>query len=184
MLIIENPLVMLIIALIIMICFLIFFKIVNFFENIKVKSKPKSDKKASIAKSEKVSESKDDNANKIKVDESEKSEDIPFDSKSMTNYLYDRFVVDPTIDDQTKYKSNISGAFISEEKYSEIRNNKVNIKVEPVGYSNYQRNRIYDKINELTNNNRQEKEKLLDEFQNLSKEMKLLLIENIMQKID
>ena len=184
MLIIDNPLVMLIIALIIMISLLIFFKIVNFCESIKVKSKPKSDKKDAVSKSEKVVASKEDNANKIKVDESEKSEDIPYDSNSMTNYLYDRFVIDPTNDDPTKYRSNISESFISEEKYSEIRNKKVCINVEPVGYSNYQRSRIYDKINELTNNNRQEKERLLAEFQGLSKEMKLLLIENIMQKID
>ena len=55
--------------------------------------------------------------------------------------------------------------------------------VKPVENSVYS-NQVHSKIAELTNNNRQEKERMLNEFNNLSKEMKLLLIENIMQKID
>lgn len=178
MLIIENPLRLLIIALAIMICLLLFFKIVDFFD--KVRSKSKSDKKADVSSDNKAIEKKAD----VKSEESAISGDVPFDSKNMTNYLYDRFVLNPTLDDLTHYENNISNAFITDEKYSEIRDKKVKIEVKPVENSVYAKNQIHSKIAELTNNNRSEKERMLNEFNNLSKEMKLLLIENIMQKID
>lgn len=183
MLIIENPLRLLIIALCIMICLLLFFKIVNFCEKVNSKNKTKKDNKsaASDKKQESIVEKKDGDA---KNSDGEKVTDIPFDSKNMTNYLYDRFVISPTTDDAIYYQDNISQSFLSEEKYAEIRDKKVHIDVKPVESSQYSRNHLYRKIEELTSNNRLEKEKMLDEFNNLSKEMKLLLIENIMQNID
>ena len=144
MLIIENPLRLLIIALGIMICLLLFFKFMDFTD--KIKSKAKGSKKAES--SEKKSEDK--------KSEEVLEEDIPFDSNNMTNYLYDRFVLSPTTDDAICYKANISDSFLTEEKYSEIRNKKVKIEVKPVENSVYS-NQVHSKIAELTNNNRQEK---------------------------
>ena len=60
MLIIENPLKLLIIALAIMICLLIFFKIVDFFEAIKKNGKSKKDSKSDAKQKESVKETKDD----------------------------------------------------------------------------------------------------------------------------
>ena len=102
----------------------------------------------------------------------------------MTNYLYDRFVTNPTTDDAIYYRDNISQSFLSDEKYTEIRDKKVKIDVNPVERTCCGGNKIHRKIAELTNNNRLEKERMLEEFDHLSKEMKLLLIENIMHKVD
>ena len=169
MLIMENPLLMLFIALGILIFFLTLFKFLNMLESIKAKPSKKT-AKAEPKKEEKPIEEK-----------KEPAKDEEFDYKNITNYLYDRFVTNPSRDDEYIEK-NISESFLNDKEYSDIRNKKVDIRVEPVVDSS--KDMLYQKIQELTNNNRQEKEKLLDEFNGLSREMKLLLIENIMQKID
>lgn len=167
MLIIESPLFLLIIALGILIFFLALFKLLELWEKYKSNNKP-------IAKKE---------PQKVEKKEPEIVwEDDVFDEKNINNYLYDRFVVSPTIDDSFVDKQ-ISEVFLDEKKYSEIRNKKVEIKVEPVQNLS-EKEILYNKIEQLTNNNRTEKERLLDEFNHLSREMKLLLIENILQKID
>lgn len=186
MLFVENPLKLLYIALGILISFLTIIKISNFFESVmtKTKSKPKKEEsktekvKAEI-KSEDIKESKSE-----KIEEKGVVEDIVVDSKNMTNYLYDRFVANPTLDDSIKDNIMVSNAFLNDDDYAEIRDKKVKINVEPVQNTSYSRENVYRRIQELTNNNRIEKEKMLDEFNNLPKEMKLLLIENILQSIE
>ena len=171
MLIIDNPLFLLFITLGKLIFFLTLFKILNYLES----KKSKNSNKASKSESKIEEKSKDLGCLE--------SNDEFVDYKKMTNYLYDRFVTTPTSDDDY-IESNISESFISEDTYAEIRNKKVEIKVEPVTSNYSDKENLYKKIEELTNNNRTEKERLLDEFNGLSREMKLLLIENILQKID
>jgi hypothetical protein len=45
------------------------------------------------------------------------------------------------------------------------------------------KSRLYNRINQMTTSNLETREKLLKEFEGLSKEMKLLLIDNIIQKM-
>lgn len=185
MLFVENPLKLLYVALGIMLFILALIKISNFFESLIAKSK--SNTKKDKPKDETVNtEKKLEDKKELKPEKSEECviEDILVDSKNMTNYLYDRFVIDPTLDDLIKDDIVISNTFLNDDDYSEIRDKKVKIKVEPVQTQTYSRENVYRRIQEITNNNRSEKEKMLDEFNNLPKEMKLLLIENILQSIE
>ena len=179
MLIVEDPLRLLYIALGILIILLLIIKFSEFVGKFESKAKKKKESKPAPTKEEKPKE------DKPKEEESKEESKKPSSPEvsDNSNYLYDRFAVNPTIDDADCYKKSISEAFLTEEKYREIRNNKVDIRVEKVGSDLY-KNNIQNRIRELTNNNRTEKEKLLNEFNNLSTEMKLLLIENIMQNID
>jgi len=184
MLIFEDPLKLLYIALGILLFFLTIFKISDFFGSLKVKEKSKKNsQKEETSKSEDKKSESSESKNESVVEKTA-SEDVAFDSKNMTNYLYDRFVTNPTIDDSLRDTSKLSEAFLTDESYTEIRDKKVEIKVEPINSTNSYRENVYKKIQELTNNNRSEKERMLEEFNNLPKEMKLLLIENIIQKID
>ena len=45
------------------------------------------------------------------------------------------------------------------------------------------KNKLYNRINQMTSSNMETRERLLKEFEGLSKEMKLLLIDNIIQKM-
>ena len=179
MLIVEDPLRLLYIALGILIILLLIIKFSEFVGKLESKTKKKKESKPAPTKEEKP---KEESVKEEKQKEELKKDPSP-DVFDNSNYLYDRFVVKPTSDDPECYKKSLSEAFLTEEKYREIRDNKVDIKVEKVRSDVY-KNNIQNRIRELTNNNRAEKEKLLDEFNNLSTEMKLLLIENIMQNID
>ena len=179
MLIVEDPLRLLYIALGILIILLLIIKFSEFVGKFESKAKKKKESKPAPTKEEKP---KEEAVKEEKPKEEIKKDPSP-DVFDNSNYLYDRFVVKPTNDDPECYKKSLSEAFLTEEKYREIRDNKVDIKVEKVRSDVY-KNNIQNRIRELTNNNRAEKEKLLDEFNNLSTEMKLLLIENIMQNID
>ena len=121
MLIIENPLKLLIIALLVMICLLLFFKFMDLLDAKKKKAASKKDKK-------------DDSAKETKEEKQPiaKDEEPVYDPKTSTNYLYDRFVMCPTTDDAMVCENKICDSFLSEDKYKQIRNKKVDIKVNPV----------------------------------------------------
>ena len=191
---IDNPLTCLYLALAILIFFLILFKIGNLLEEYIAKKPAKEPKKKdSKEKATKVTESKEKETKKEVVEEKkvaeEKSaskvlEDLPGDDKN--NYLYDRFVLHPTRDDHIPIKS-ISDTFITEKDLKEIRNAKTYIRVSPVQKLNCGCHISCDtqgKIESIINENRSARSKLLREFDGLSKEMKLLIIENIMKNID
>ena len=191
---IENPLTCLYLALGILIFFLILFKIGNLLEEYIAKKPAKAPKKKdSNEKTSKVTESKEKDTKKEPVEEkkvaeekaaSKVLEDLPGDDKN--NYLYDRFVLHPTRDDHIPIQS-ISDTFITEKDLEEIRNSKTYIRVSPVQKLNCGCHISYDtqdKIESIINENRSARSKLLREFDGLSKEMKLLIIENIMKNID
>ena len=176
--IIERPIIWLIGVLGLLAFMLVLFKVLNFFENKNVKSKGKSDKKEEKTpqkEDKQVSESKE-SSEKIVDDEEVKSDYF--------NYLYDRFVVSPTSDDKIKIKS-ISDAFLTQNECENIKNNKVHIEITPVKclHDNCNEHKdIKSTIENIISENKTTKSKLLEEFDGLSREMKLLLIENIMNK--
>lgn len=178
MLLLEYPLTFLFITLGILAFFLLLFKITNYLEEKKAKSPPKD-------KKEKEKDTKSSSSSDNKLEEKETIiEDLPGDDKN--NYLYDRFVENPTKEDNIQIKS-ISDTFITEKDLDVIKNSKVYIKVSPVQKINcgcHISNSTHEKIESIINENRSARSKLLQEFDGLSREMKLLLIENIMKKID
>lgn len=180
MLIIENPLKCLFIALGILAFFLALFKLSDYLEN--KKAKPKKEK----AKSEKnnIADTKAKEESSSTKNEVKPLEDLPGDDKN--NYLYDRFVVNPSCEDHIHIKS-ISDTFITEKDLENIRNAKTHIHIAPVKKLNcthHLSNETQEKISQIIDENRSARNKLLQEFEGLSKEMKLLLIENIMKKMD
>ena len=183
MLIVDNPLKLLYIALGILIFFLLLFKVINFLENIKVKSKTKKESKPSV-KSETKSESKETKTDSESVVmEKATTDDVVIDSKNMSNYLYDRFVTNPTVDDQVHQKANIPN-YITQENADEIKNAKVKIDVTPIKEPLTLESYTMHKVIENNAKSLEQKEKLLAEFDSMPKSMKLLLIENIMKGID
>lgn len=176
MLLLEYPLIFLYIAMGLLAFFLLLFKILNALEDAKAKKKSTDTKKSS---DEKKSDSivKDSKEEKV-------LEDLPGDDKN--NYLYDRFVEHPTIEDKVEIKS-ISDTFITEKDLNEIKNAKTYIKVSPVQKISCGCHISHDtqeKKENIVSENRPARSKLLQEFDGLSKEMKLLLIENILKKND
>lgn len=157
--IIENPLQTLVYTLLFLILILIFFKVAEFLGKLQKKNK----------------ETKKEVAKKDDITQKEEKEPTPF---SDTNYLYDRFVINPTIEDNIE--KNKSKTFLDEEDYQNIRNRKIEIKVKEVEDLEVKNNALHTKIQQMTNENRETKERLLSEYESLSREMKLLLIENIM----
>ena len=171
MLLLEYPLTCLYIALGLLVFFLLLFKIINKLEETKAKEKkPKETKK------EEVVEKKEDSVKTL--------EDLPGDDKN--NYLYDRFVTNPTKDDDIQIKT-ISDTFITEKDLEKIRTSKTHIRVSPVQKIScgcHVPSETSKKIEYMVNENKSARNKLLKEFDGLSKEMKLLLIENILNKMD
>lgn len=208
--IIDNPVQLLIYVLIILAVLIFLFKFQNWIDGRPIKEKKKPEKKevkTEIIK-ETVKEVVDDSKKNISVsidrDEivkevksqvySEISDDMRnnmtiSNTASKTgncqNYLYDRFVVSPTGDDCVNEKETFDG-FLTDAEAMEIRdrNIKVQVKdVEDISDSNITKDKLYKKIEAMANENIENKEKLLKEFESLPKSMKLLLIENIMQKM-
>ncbi|MDY5676619.1 MAG: hypothetical protein SPK63_02380 [Eubacteriales bacterium] len=173
MIILEHPLMSLIIALLVLIFFLVLFKILNYLDKVKEKSKPKEKKSdTKVESSEKSSSEKSDSSVK---DAGSSSNSLAQDKSKVsgdTNYLYDRFVVSPTIDDKQVIDANICSAFLDIKKADEIKNKKLDIHVEPV---------VNLDKEEIQKNN--EKQKLLNEISNMSKEMKLLMLEDILKRM-
>lgn len=171
--IIEDPLKYLILAICVLIFLKLFFKITDFFANKKAKAKNKKE----VVKETKASEPvKEDKLKEIK--EEVKKQEIT----NYSNYLYDRFVDNPSAEDEEDTSSIISEAFITDQEFEDIKNRTTTIKVNDVEDINSNKNDVYSKIQALANENQENKEKLLEEFNSLSKEMKLLLIENILQR--
>jgi len=162
--IIGNPLKYLIYLLIILAIVLLFFKFVDFLNA----------KKVSTEKQVKEPEKNDKKEESI-VNEEVKTSDA-------SNYLFDRFVLSPSKEDDNS--NNNKTVFLTDEDYDDIRNRKVDIEVhEPSCVScNENKSSLYDKIEKMASENVEHKEKLLKEYEGLSREMKLLLIENIMSK--
>lgn len=98
------------------------------------------------------------------------------------NYLYDRFAVSPTREDYFEEKR-ISDAFIDESELDSIRNRNVSIHVNSVDSAIGTKERLHQRISQMTSQNQATRERLLEEFEGLSREMKLLIIDNIMQKM-
>ena len=181
--IVEHPLSFLIIALFLLLGMLIFFKLVDFLFANAEKKKKKKESKSTEKKDSKPTEKKEE-----KVVENKKIEEKPNESQPTQtveskqgvnttsngyNYLHDRFVDNPTTDDVVCNNENYS-MFLSNEEYDRIRNEKIEIRVKEDGSLN-------GKIDTIIKGSNSEKERLLGEFNNLSKEMKLLIIENILK---
>lgn len=97
------------------------------------------------------------------------------------NYLYDRFVDNPTSDDFVMEKK-ISDAFMSDKDLNAVQNYSANIKVNNVEHLDKKAS-LHQRISQMTSRNYDTRERLLQEFEGLSKEMKLLIIDNIIQKM-
>ena len=97
------------------------------------------------------------------------------------NYLYDRFVDRPTREDYIQPEK-ISEAFMTDNEFNAVKNRDVKIRVKDSS-SESDKNKLYNRINQMTSSNMETRERLLKEFEGLSKEMKLLLIDNIIQKM-
>ena len=97
------------------------------------------------------------------------------------NYLYDRFVDRPTSEDHIQERK-ISEAFMSENELNAVKNRDIKIQVNDSSL-NGDKSKLYSRINQMTSSNLETRERLLKEFEGLSKEMKLLLIDNIIQKM-
>ena len=174
--IIDNPLKYLIPIWIALIILLLLFKFNNWVDSRPVKKETKSNKEETVKKIEQP------------VDESlavsrERVEESAPDIVVNTNYLYDRFVDNPPADDYIECDNRRKDIFLSDEESSSIKNKKIEIKVNPVETLN-EKELLYKKIEEMTNENAVNREKLLEEFDSLPKNTKLMLIENIIQKMN
>lgn len=176
MFIVEHPVTALIIALGVLLAFKIIFAISNALEKYissKKKSEPvKADKKPTEDKKEAVksSEEKPKETQEKSVSSTQKT------TSSNENYLYDRFVVSPTRDDETKSCDKICSAFLEDKEAVDIKNKKLEIKVEPI--EEEKSKRVYEILSRY-----EDKDKLLDDFSSMPREMKLLILENILKKM-
>lgn len=178
----TNPLRILIPIWLVLILLLLLFKFNNWVDSRPAKKKedkPKKDKKEETIK--KIDEKSSDALAVTKEKEPEKVEAKKEEIVVNTNYLYDRFVENPSGEDCVEDKKN--DLFLSTEESEEIKNKKIEIKVKPVE-SLSQKEALYRKIEEMTNKNVDEREKLLEEFEALPRNTKLMLIENIIQKMN
>ena len=194
---IDNFIELLLMVLFILALFLTLFKIGNWLEE-RTPREPK--KKKEKVKKEVLKEIKDISADINISSKSKTNEDISIDVSASSsssggvsstveynpnqNYLYDRFVLTPTNEDNVQIKKNTS--FIDEEEADKLRDEKLKIKVkdvENISTKDLKKNSLYSRISEMANENLQAKEKLLEEFEQLPREMKLLLINNIIQKM-
>ena len=128
--IIENPLQSLIYTLLFLIFLLCFFKVVEFLGKTSKKSKD---------------EKKEEPSKKDEKKETVENLSTPF---SDSNYLYDRFVINPTIEDNIKTKSN--NAFLEEDDYKKIKDRKIEIKVRDVEDLEVKNNALHSKIQQMT----------------------------------
>lgn len=172
---VEHPLTALIISLAILLFFKILFGLSNFLEKLDFsKKKPKNSKKE-----EKIEPAKTKSEEKAQ-EKVESKTTVSGNQKSIdsSNYLYDRFVVTPTNDDPKTCVDKISDAFLTPKDEKIIKDKKVEIHVEPVDLQKEKTSRVYEILQKY-----EDKQKLIEEFSNMSKEMKILLIENIINKM-
>lgn len=170
MFIVEHPVTALIIALLVLLSLKIIFGLSNLIE--KHKSKSKSDKKEEVKKED----------NKSSDESKTKTEGKSSESKGTygnENYLYDRFVISPTNDDSNRNCDKICNAFLNEKEANDIRDKKLDIHVEPLDIEKQKTKKVYEILQKYDD----DKEKLLDDFSNMPREMKLLILENIMKNM-
>ncbi|MGN0961833.1 MAG: hypothetical protein ACI4PF_06535 [Christensenellales bacterium] len=200
---VDNPIELLIYVLIFLAVIMVLFRFQNWMDSRPVKEKKKEEKKETKTEvvKETVKEEKKDINIKIDKDEivkevkdqvySEVSADIRkginnnLQNGGYSNYLYDRFVNSPTIEDSVDEKKTFQ-SFLTDEEVSNIRDRdiKINVKnTEDISKSSIKKDKLYDKIEQMVYENLETKEKMLEEFEKLPKSMKLLIIENIMQKM-
>ncbi len=173
---IDNPLQFLIPIWIAIMIFSLLFKFNNWIDGRPVKKESKPEKKEETIK--KVEKAADDSL----AISREKTEPIKQDIVVNTNYLYDRFVDNPTQEDCREVERR-KDIFLSEEENDSIKNRKVEIKVKPVEELS-EKELLYRRIEAMTNENAVNREKLLEEFDALPRNTKLMLIENIIQKMN
>ena len=175
--IINNPLRFLIPIFMLIIILLILFKFNNWVDERKIKEKKPKEKKAEPVKAEVKLEEKDP----VKAENiEEKTKEIVVVTD--TNYLFDRFVTSPTSEDNIQDNSTQNSTFISDDELNEIKNRRTDIQVGEVQLSG--KELLYKKIEAMKNENLELKTKILSEFNSLSKEMKLMLLENLIQHMD
>ncbi len=174
---IGNPLKYLIPIWIAIIVFVLLFKFNNWVDARPVKKEVKEVKKEETIKKIEAPSNSDLSISKAKVEEPKPEITVT------TNYLYDRFVDNPTDDDIVDSDSKYKELFLSEDENKAIRDKKVEIKVKPVENLS-EKELLYKKIEEMTNENAVNREKLLEEFDSLPRNTKLMLIENIIQKMN
>ena len=165
MFILENPLKCFIFSLILLALFMIYFKILSYLDSKKKAKNNKSDSKKEDKTENNIQNSKEDGLN---------LPEVPFSGE---NYLYDRFVLSPTDEDKVGVNQNANSVFLTEEEYCSIKNRKVEIKVKEL-----ENEELSSRLDSVINKDTDEKDKLIREFNSLSKQMKLLLIENILNK--
>lgn len=198
---IDNFIELFLVVLFILALFLVLFKFGNWMEERPVKEpKKKKEKVKKEVVKEVLKEVKESSADISITSKSKDGVDIKVDSSAASsstasvssnveyypsqNYLYDRFVISPTSDDNVQTKKNTS--FMDEDEANRLRDEKLKIKVndvENISSKDLKKNSLYSRISEMANENLQTKEKLLEEFEQLPREMKLLLISNIIQKM-
>lgn len=170
---------------------LLMFKFRGWFESYKPKEKKNKVKKEVVKETiKKVSEVELKDSSKICQDVTIQNENVdknnnskqPKVSSSHDNYLYDRFVLTPTAEDSPKNKKNFEG-FLTDNEFYNIRDRKVDIHVNKVEESVGYKDALYNRISQMANENIERKEKLLNDFDKLPREIKLILIENIMQNM-
>ncbi len=174
MFILEHPLKALFIALGALIFFKVLFAVANYLENLggKKKPEPKKETKKEPAKEEAKPAPKE-------PAEPPKNNTVTTTIKSnYDNYLYDRFVVSPTGEDLQKNDAKISEAFLRDKEAKEIKDKKLDIHVEPLDVEKRKSARVYEILQKYEN-----KDKLLDDFESMPREMKLLILENIMKNM-
>lgn len=205
---IDNPVKLLIYVLIVLAILMVLFKFQNWMDGRPVKEKKKEEKKetkkevikevtkeiisddkkniaVNIDKDEIVREVKEQVYSEISSDVGNKSIASNIKTANCPNYLYDRFVVSPTLDDEVGENGSFDG-FLTDEEANEIKGRtvKVDVKdVEDISSNNSQKDKLYKKIQQMASENVENREQMLAEFEKLPKSMKLLLIENIMQKM-
>lgn len=178
---VTNPLKYLVLVWIVLIVLLLLFKFNNWVDDRTPKKKDDKPKKAKEETIKKIEEKSAESLSVTKGKDEEKKVAPKEEIFVNTNYLYDRFVENPTKDDIIEDKKN--GAFLSAEESEEIKNKKVEIKVKPVENLS-QKEALYKKIEQMTSSNIEAKEKMLEEFESLPRTTKLMLIENIIQKMN
>lgn len=203
--IVDTPFELLIISAIVLIFFMILFKLANFLEAMPVREKKVKEKVVKEKKEVKV-EVKKEVKEKVDVDVKAKSSScgdssqghvcpyanggymppiiINGNSDGCNNYLYDRFVDRPSREDYIEEKK-ISESFLSDKELDNIKNRDISIKVKDVETvsSISDKASLHNRIREMTTSNIESRERLLREFEGLSKEMKLLIIDNIIQRM-
>ncbi|MBE5738458.1 MAG: hypothetical protein E7354_01845 [Clostridiales bacterium] len=178
---IEDPLKYLVPIWIALIILVLLFKFNNWVDSkpAKKETKSKSNKEETIKKVDQASE---DSLALKKKEEAKVEEPVP-DIVVNTNYLYDRFVDNPTVDDNYDCDNKRKDIFLSDEESESIKNKKIQIKVQPVEELS-EKELLYKKIEAMTSENMTAREKLLEEFDALPRNTKLMLIENIIQRMN